>query len=89
MQEQEHENDSPSPSGMGIFRFGRRVVALGFIVLILLGNLWFVQKFLGQSVGDRFFIAWYISVFMVIVGGLILLAGRLWIAHQRRAHRRQ
>ena len=42
------------------YQLGRRVVALSFIGLILVGNFWLVQKFTGEVTSE-----WSASLFYV------------------------
>ena len=50
-----------------------RIVAAGFIALILVGNCWFVLRVVGQEVPAWLRIASRVATAGVIAGGLLLL----------------
>lgn len=49
-----------------------RIVAMSFIVLILLGNAWFVLTIIGQSVPGWIRTASHLAVAGVLIGGALL-----------------
>jgi protein-S-isoprenylcysteine O-methyltransferase Ste14 len=58
-----------------------RIVALSFVLLILLGNVWFVLAVIGWEIPSWFQVASRIGLCGALVGGfwLVVLAVRRWL----------
>jgi hypothetical protein len=55
------------------YQLGRRVVALSFIGLILVGNFWLVQKFTGEVTSEWSASLFYVLSLMVALGALLMV----------------
>jgi hypothetical protein len=54
-------------------QLGRRVTALSFIGLILIGNLWLIKKFTGEVASDWSASLFYFFSLMVAIGALLMV----------------
>jgi hypothetical protein len=76
---QPHDDQEFSTPELSPFhRHTRRIAALGFIVLILLGNFWAALAMVGAKIPEWFAPVSGITVMVVLLSGLLLTA--FWIS---------
>ena len=61
-----------------------RIVAAGFIALILVGNCWFVLRIIGQEIPAWLSAASRVATAAVVGGGLLLVGTIVWRRFRRR-----
>lgn len=54
------------------FKIGRKITALGFIIVILMGNFWLVEYFFLQKVHQLIEISFFVGMVMAVLGGLVM-----------------
>lgn len=65
-------DENPAPLDKGL-AFGRKIAALGFIIVILAGNFWWVEYALSRKVHALVEWSFFIGLMIAMIGGAIIL----------------
>lgn len=55
------------------FSMGRRIVAVAFIVMILVANVWFIQRMTDGEIPEWSYIVFFLSLVVVLLGFLMMV----------------
>lgn len=53
--------------------YGRKVTAVGFILMILIGNFWIIEEIMGKKPPIWMQNIGFLGLFLVVLGGFMLL----------------